>query len=118
MADFCASLSAGKALPKRFAASASIHSRPGSTILPSAPAAGISAAFKSTGRFYVTGKYGYRYIATSLRELDDDRSGNGFAFGVGYRWGKGHSGVELAYKELAEDVESIGLTFFVRAPRR
>jgi hypothetical protein len=81
-------------------------------------ALGISAAFKSTGRFYVTGKYGYRYIVTSLRELDDDRSGNGFAFGVGYRWGKGHSGVELAYKELSEDVESIGLTFFVRAPRR
>ena len=81
-------------------------------------ALGISAAFKSTGRFYVTGKYGYRYITTSIRELDDDRSGNGFAFGVGYRWGKGHSGVELAYKELAEDVDSIGLVFFVRAPRR
>jgi hypothetical protein len=83
-----------------------------------ASALGISAAFKSGGRFYVAGKYGYRYIATSIQELDDDRSGNGLAFGVGYRWGKGQSGVELGYKQLADDVESVGLTFFVRSPRR
>lgn len=81
-------------------------------------ALGISAAFKSPGRFYVTGKYGYRYIATSIQELDEDRSSNGFALGVGYRWGRGHSGVELVYKELAEDVDSIGLVFFVRSMRR
>ena len=81
-------------------------------------ALGVSAAFKSTGRFYVTAKYGYRYILTSLSDLDEDRSGNGLGFGVGYRWGKGLSGVELGYKELAEDVDSIGLVFFVRTARR
>lgn len=81
-------------------------------------ALGISAAFKSSGKFYVTGKYGYRYIATSIDELNEDRSSNGFVFGVGYRWGRGQSGIELDYKQLAEDVESVGLTFFVRAPRR
>ncbi len=79
---------------------------------------GLSLALKSTGRFYVTGKYGYRYILTSIDEINDNRSGNGFAAGVGYRWGRGLSGVELGYKQLAEDVESIGLTFFVRTSRR
>lgn len=81
-------------------------------------ALGISAVLKSTGRFYVTGKYGYRYIATSIDELNEKRSGNGLGFGVGYRWGKGLSGVELSYKELAEDVDSVGLTFFIRTANR
>ncbi len=81
-------------------------------------ALGLSLALKSTGRFYVTGKYGYRYIATSNDTVNENRSGKGFGAGVGYRWGKGLSGVELGYKQLAEDVDSIGLTFFVRTGRR
>jgi hypothetical protein len=81
-------------------------------------ALGLSLVLKSTGRFYVTGKYGYRYIATSIDELNETRSSNGLGFGVGYRWGKGLSGVELSYKELAEDVDSIGLTFFIRTANR
>jgi len=77
-------------------------------------ALGIGLAFKSRGKFYVTGKYAYRYIATSNDTINEDRSGNGLAAGVGYRWGRGLSGVELGYKELARNVDSIGLTFFVR----
>jgi len=79
---------------------------------------GLSAAFKSSGRFYVTGKYGYRYVVTSISDFDEQRSGNGFAFGGGYRWGRGQSGVELAYTKLSDDIDSVGLVFFVRAPRR
>lgn len=81
-------------------------------------ALGLSLALKSTGRFYVTGRYGYRYIATSNDTINESRSGNGFGAGVGYRWGRGLSGVELSYKQLAEDVDSIGLVFFVRPMRR
>jgi hypothetical protein len=81
-------------------------------------ALGLSLALKSTGRFYVLGRYGYRYIATSIDELNENRSGTGLGFGVGYRWGKGLSGVELQYKELSEEVDSIGLTFFARLNRR
>jgi len=81
-------------------------------------ALGLSVALKSQGRFYVTGKYGYRYIATSNDTINEDRSGNGLSGGVGYRWGRGQSGVELAYKQLAHDVDSVGLTFFIRSPRR
>lgn len=77
-------------------------------------ALGIGLAFKSMGKFYVTGKYAWRYIATSNDTVNEERSSNGIGFGVGYRWGKGLSGVELGYKELAKDVEAIGLTFFVR----
>ena len=80
-------------------------------------ALGLSLALKTTGRFYFTGKYGYRYIATSNDTINEKRSGQGFAAGVGYRWGKGLSGVELGYKQLAENVDSIGLSFFVRSRR-
>lgn len=81
-------------------------------------ALGVSAVVKSTGRFYVLGRYGYRYIATSIDELNESRSGTGLGVGVGYRWGKGLSGVELSYKELSENVDQIGLTFFARLNRR
>lgn len=81
-------------------------------------ALGLSLVLKSTGRFYVTGRYGYRYIATSIDELNETRSSSGAGFGLGYRWGKGLSGVELTYKELSEDVDSVGLTFFIRTARR
>jgi hypothetical protein len=81
-------------------------------------ALGISAAIKSSGRFYFMAKYGYRYAYTSIEELNENRGSNGFGAGVGYRWGKGLSGVELAYKQLGEDIDAIGLTFFVRSPRR
>jgi hypothetical protein len=81
-------------------------------------ALGLSLALKSTGRFYVMGRYGYRYIATSNEALNEKRSSNGVGFGVGYRWGRGLSGVELSYKELAEDIDSIGLVFYVRSARR
>lgn len=81
-------------------------------------ALGISAVLKTTGRFYVTARYGYRYVYTSIDELNEDRSSNGFGAGVGYRWGKGLSGVELSYRELGEDLDSIGLVFFVRPSRR
>lgn len=83
-------------------------------------ALGIGLALKSTGRFYVTGKYGYRYLLTSNDHLNDeeDRSSTGLGLGVGYRWGRGLSGVEFNYQELSDSVESIGLTFFVRTSRR
>ena len=82
-------------------------------------ALGINAAFKSTGRFYALGRYGYRHLTTSNETINDmDKSTTGFTVGGGYRWGRGLSGVELAYKELGEDITSLGLTFFVRFNQR
>lgn len=80
-------------------------------------AVGLSLALKSPGHFYVTGKYGWRYLATTNDTINEDRSGKGFAAGVGYRWGRGLSGVELGYTQLADKVDAIGLTFFVRTSR-
>jgi hypothetical protein len=79
-------------------------------------ALGVSAAFRTPGRLYLAGRYGYRYLSSSISELNRDDSSLGFGVGAGYRWGDG-AGVELAYKELAGGVESIGLTFHVRTPR-
>jgi hypothetical protein len=77
-------------------------------------ALGLNAAFKSTGRFYGLARYGYRYLNTSNQTINSqDKSTTGFTVGGGYRWGRGLSGVEIAYKELGESVESLGLTFYV-----
>jgi hypothetical protein len=81
-------------------------------------ALGLSLALKTTGRFYLMGRYGYRYLATSIDELNEDRSSKGLGVGLGYRWGRGLSGVEFAYKQIGEDVDSLGLTFYVRSMRR
>lgn len=81
-------------------------------------ALGLSAVLKSTGRFYVLGRYGYRYLITSIDDLNETRSGTGLGVGAGYRWGKGLSGVELSYREIGEDAESVGLMFFARLGRR
>ncbi|HWT30740.1 MAG TPA: hypothetical protein VN240_06900 [Propylenella sp.] len=77
-------------------------------------ALGASLVLKSTGRFYVLGRLGYRYVATNTEELNENRSGTGFGGGVGYRWGTGQSGVQLQYQQLSEDIDAIGLIFFAR----
>lgn len=71
--------------------------------------AGVYAVLRSPGAFYAMGKYGYRYVTTSLSELDEDRSGNAYAFGAGYRWNpRKNNGVELYYNKLTERLDYIG----------
>ena len=79
---------------------------------------GASLVLKSTGKFYALGRLGYRYVATSIDELNVNRSGTGFGVGAGYRWGKGLSGVQIQYQQLSDDIDAIGITFFARTGRR
>lgn len=81
-------------------------------------ALGASLVLKSTGKFYALGRFGYRYVATSIDELNVNRSGTGFGVGAGYRWGKGLSGVQIQYQQLSDDIDAIGITFFARMGRR
>lgn len=71
---------------------------------------GLFGVFRSTGKFFVMGKYGYRYLNTSIDQLVDDRSGSAYGAGVGYRWNRKGSYVELGYTKLGKKVSGIGLS--------
>lgn len=69
----------------------------------------IGVALRSPGRFYATGKIGYRYFITNFQELDDKRSGAQWSAGLGWRWGQTLSGVEALYTDYAPGVHGIGV---------
>lgn len=70
---------------------------------------GVSGVLRSPGRFFGTAKYGYRYLQSTLRELDEERSGAAWSVGGGWRWGESLSGVELLYTNYAEGIDFIAL---------
>lgn len=70
--------------------------------------AAVYAVLRSPGKFYGMAKYGYRYLNTSIDELQDNRSGSAWGVGAGYRWGSTLSGVELYYTRLTPDVTFMG----------
>ena len=72
---------------------------------------GAFAALRTPGRFYVLGKYGYRYINCSLDEIQhgSDQDGWAWSYGAGWRWGVGLAGVELAYTRYSSQLEYVGL---------
>ena len=79
---------------------------------------GASAVLRSPGTFFVMGKYGYRYLNTSLDELRNDRSGTQYAGGVGYRWNKKGSYVEFGYTKIADKIDALGFSLSYTYGRR
>jgi hypothetical protein len=71
---------------------------------------GASLVLRSPGTFFVVGKYGYRYLNTSLTELQNDRSGSQYAAGVGYRWNKKGSYAEFGYTKIADKIDALGFS--------
>lgn len=71
---------------------------------------GVYGVFRSPGTFYGMGKIGYRYLNSSLPEFDEDRSGDAYAAGVGYRWSR-DGFAELHYTKINDDLNTIGVTF-------
>lgn len=71
---------------------------------------GVFGVLRSPGKFYAMAKYGYRYLNTNIPELQQERSGNAYGFGGGYRWGKSLSGVELAYTKYSKEVTYTGFS--------
>lgn len=74
---------------------------------------GVYAALRSPGTFFVMGKLGYRYVQTSIddavEEYHDNRSGNAWAIGAGYRWRPEAYG-EITYTKLTDDIDAIGFS--------
>lgn len=71
---------------------------------------GVSAAARSPGKFFAMGKAGYRYVQTTLDQNQDDRSGNSWTVGAGYRWRDAGTYAELAYTKLTNDIDAIGFS--------
>ncbi|HZP13268.1 MAG TPA: hypothetical protein VFB36_12690 [Nevskiaceae bacterium] len=69
----------------------------------------IQLALRSPGRFYATGKFGYRYLITTFNELDDKRSGTQWSGGLGWRWGQTLSGVEIMYTDYGAQLHGINV---------
>lgn len=79
---------------------------------------GANLVLRSPGKFFVVGKYGYRYLNTSLDQLVNDRSGTQYTAGVGYRWNKKGSYVELGYNKIADKIDALGFSVSYSYDRR
>ena len=57
------------------------------------------------------GKTGYRYVTTSLDQLNDERSGSSYALGAGYRWNpRKNNGAEFYYHKLTDELDDYGFS--------
>lgn len=71
---------------------------------------GAYGVVRSPGKFFAVGKIGYRYLQSSLPELDEDKNGTSWTGGVGYRWAR-DGFVEIGYSKISDKIDGIGLTF-------
>jgi hypothetical protein len=79
---------------------------------------GAFAVMRSTGKFFAMGKAGYRYMNTSIDELQNDRSGTAWGAGVGYRWNRKGSYAEFGYTKWAEKINALGISISYSYERR
>lgn len=79
---------------------------------------GAFGVLRSPGSVYVMGKAGYRYMNTSLDQLQNDRSGTAWGAGIGYRWNKKGSFAELGYTKIADKISGIGFSISYSYDRR
>jgi hypothetical protein len=70
----------------------------------------VYGVLRSPGKLYGMGKFGYRYINSSIAELQENKSGSAWGLGGGYRWGESLSGVELFYTKFSEHITYIGFS--------
>ncbi len=74
---------------------------------------GVFLALRSPGRFYASGKVGYRYLGTNIDTADnklyDKRTGVAWSGGLGWRWGQTLSGVEVMYTDYGAQIRGVGL---------
>ena len=71
---------------------------------------GAFGVVRSPGSVYAMGKAGYRYMNTSIDQLQNDRSGTAWGAGIGYRWNKKGSFAELGYTKIADKISGIGFS--------
>lgn len=69
---------------------------------------GVFGVLRSPGDFYAVGKYGFRYIQSTIQELQEEASGTAYVVGGGYRYGE-DGGVELTYSKYSDFIDYFSL---------
>lgn len=69
---------------------------------------GLFAVARSPGRFFGEARLGYRFVQTTISDLDEDDTGSAWGVGLGYRYGQ-NGKVALTYTEYGSDVQYISL---------
>ncbi len=69
---------------------------------------GIFATGRTPGNFYATGRVGYRFVESTIDELNEEQTGSAWGVGAGYRYSaKGL--VELTYTQYGSDLSYLSL---------
>jgi hypothetical protein len=72
------------------------------------------AVLRTPGRVFAVAKYGYRYLNTSIDEIDaGDQTGTAYSVGAGWRWRAGLSKFEAAYTRYSEHLDylTVGVAY-------
>lgn len=71
---------------------------------------GAFVVLRTPGKLFVMGKAGYRYLNTSIDEVErDDQTGIAYSVGGGYRWRQGLSRFEAGYMKYSEHLDYLGI---------
>jgi hypothetical protein len=70
---------------------------------------GIFAVGRTPGQFFGTARIGYRFLQTSLSDLDEDQTGSALGLGLGYQYGESGGVVELTYTQYGSNVNYLSL---------
>lgn len=72
----------------------------------------LQGVYRTPGRFYGVGTFGYSLTNTSIEEIEDKgRSGVSFGGGAGFRFGENTAAVELLYNRVSTELQTIGIRF-------
>ncbi|MGJ8669422.1 MAG: hypothetical protein ACSHXK_08045 [Oceanococcus sp.] len=72
-------------------------------------AIGIFAKARSPGRFFGSARVGYRYVISTIPELEEDQTGSAWGLGVGYQYNTTGAAFELNYSQYGSNLSFITL---------
>ena len=72
-------------------------------------AVGIFARARSPGKFFGSVRLGYRFVESTIDELEEDQTGSAWGIGGGYQYSERGGAVELNYTQYGSDLNFISL---------
>lgn len=72
----------------------------------------LQGAYRTPGRLYAIGTFGYSLTNTNIQEITDNgRSGISFGGGAGFKFGANTAAVEVLFSKVSEDLQTLGIRF-------
>ncbi len=69
----------------------------------------VFAKARTPGRFYGLARLGYRFVESTINELEDEQTGSAWGLGGGYQYSESGGAVELGYTQYGSDLSFIEL---------